>query len=391
MFYTQPVGANVGQDLATQPVVHVYSGDSLDTESTLVVSVSAEGVDLHSEKTSIAAQNGVAAFSGLKAGRINANAVMKATAMSETVQSFSELFSVTQQSSKCVAPHYVTSTTPACVGGSVVNEDISCSWTCKPGYSVVSGTAGERFTCASDGGWGPNALVCSRDVSYRTTDVLKTILEFTDVPSNPDQNQVITVEVTIKKDNAVAKGADDVVTLSIASGSGSLVGTTKTQAVEGVATFSDVKINGNGQFTLQASVEFGTPFITAKSDSITVKRKFDMTSYILDTMIAQDSDAREAFAGYDATDLESGSPSTCGSDLTSVTLPASGTKDCYIAFKLVPSFLNPVYNGKVTFNSNGVVTDARYPGGAFDPSAFLQSQSAIVTSAGVAVSGTLLS
>jgi hypothetical protein len=63
----------------------------------------------------------------------------------------------------------------------------------------------------------------------------------------------VTVEVQNASTGAVDANSNDAITLSIAGGDGTLKGTTTVNAVDGLATFSNLSIDQSGTFTLKAS------------------------------------------------------------------------------------------------------------------------------------------
>jgi hypothetical protein len=75
-------------------------------------------------------------------------------------------------------------------------------------------------------------------------------LNVTSEPSNSWDDEVIRPPIVVTSSNSAFTGN---VTLAIASGSGTLAGTTTVAAVAGVATFSNVRLQGSGSHTLTAS------------------------------------------------------------------------------------------------------------------------------------------
>ncbi|WP_353267024.1 hypothetical protein [Gemmatimonas sp.] len=75
-------------------------------------------------------------------------------------------------------------------------------------------------------------------------------LNVTSEPSNSWDDEVIRPPIVVTSSNSAFTGN---VTLAIASGSGTLAGTTTVAAVAGVATFSNVRVQGSGSHTLTAS------------------------------------------------------------------------------------------------------------------------------------------
>jgi polygalacturonase len=74
----------------------------------------------------------------------------------------------------------------------------------------------------------------------------------TNVPINDPISPAITVELEDQFGDLASTNTSNV-TLTVASGPGSLTGTTTVAAVNGIATFSDVAVNASGNYTIEAT------------------------------------------------------------------------------------------------------------------------------------------
>ena len=79
--------------------------------------------------------------------------------------------------------------------------------------------------------------------------------------------EVQPVVTLIDDEGALASWASELVTVSVASGSGRLLGTLTVEAVDGVATFTDLQIDGAGEHTLQF---MSGALVGVVSDTLTV-------------------------------------------------------------------------------------------------------------------------
>lgn len=124
-----------------------------------------------------------------------------------------------------------------------------------------------------------------------------TQLKFVAVPGNGVVNQPIgsfTVEAR-RPDNSVDNTYSGTITLTRQSGPGNISGTTVADAVQGVATFSDISFDATGAYTLNASASNLTPDV---SPSITIIGAPAISSVILPQYIsgAEPIDNRLPFA-----------------------------------------------------------------------------------------------
>jgi len=124
-----------------------------------------------------------------------------------------------------------------------------------------------------------------------------TQLAFVNFPATGTQGNAVasfTVEAR-RGDNTVDPGYTGDITLSIATGTGTLGGTITRAAVAGVATFNDITFSAPGAFTLNAN---STGLTQATSSSITISPAPAITSIILPQFInaAAPADNRIPFA-----------------------------------------------------------------------------------------------
>lgn len=124
-----------------------------------------------------------------------------------------------------------------------------------------------------------------------------TQLAFVNFPATGSQGNLIstfTVEAR-RGDNSVDPGYTGDITLSIATGTGTLGGTLTRAAVAGIATFTDITFSSAGSFTLNANA---SGLAQATSSSITISPAPEITSIILPQYInaAAPSNNRIPFA-----------------------------------------------------------------------------------------------
>jgi hypothetical protein len=102
-------------------------------------------------------------------------------------------------------------------------------------------------------------------------------------PSNPQANQSFSVTVTVKDTSGTntLTTYNGQVTLTKASGSGSLTGPTSAIASNGIATFNNLAFTTAGNYTLQASLPLGN---SATSSSISVSAGPSCDGYLVNTL-----------------------------------------------------------------------------------------------------------
>jgi autotransporter-associated beta strand protein len=117
--------------------------------------------------------------------------------------------------------------------------------------NVKIDTAGGYTLLASDGG-----LSSATSGSFTVSAAAVAKVGFTQQPTNVQPGDVISPAVTVSVEDAfgnVIAGNTSNVTISLASGPGSLSGTLTVAAVNGVATFSDLSVNATGSYSLKAT------------------------------------------------------------------------------------------------------------------------------------------
>ena len=195
---TQPAGAVSGVAFTTQPVIQLRdAGGNLTTSTANVTVVIASGTGTLTGTATVAAVNGVATFTNLQIAGAGAHSLTFASAGLTSATSSS--FTVTQAAAS---------------------------------LSVQTQPAG-----------------ATTGVAFTTQPVVRIL----------DQGSVVVTTGT---------GASLVVTVSIASGTGTLGGTVTATAVNGVATFTNLQITGTGAHTLQFATT--TPTLSTTSSSVTV-------------------------------------------------------------------------------------------------------------------------
>jgi hypothetical protein len=101
-----------------------------------------------------------------------------------------------------------------------------------------------------------SALVGGNITSTGSSPGVASQLAFVSQPTNTQVGSVISPAITVDvedSDGNIVTSDDSDVTLSLASGSGTLGGTLTEQAVDGVATFSDITLSAAGDYTLEAT------------------------------------------------------------------------------------------------------------------------------------------
>src|SRR5690606_21830623 len=112
----------------------------------------------------------------------------------------------------------------------------------------------------------PALSVVSASVDVQAATPVATQLAVTTQPAGAVSGLALTTQPVIEirdGSNALVSSSTAAVTASIASGSGALVGTQTVNAVNGVATFTDLRIDGAGSHTL----EFTATGLTAATSS----------------------------------------------------------------------------------------------------------------------------
>jgi uncharacterized protein YjdB len=303
---TQPAGIVSGAAFATQPVVEVLDDAGLlvttGADATVSVATSiASGTGVLAGTTTVNASGGVATFTNLAISGTGAHtlqfsvATRSLTVVSQSVvvgappattiaanSSVSQSASVnsnvaappsvlvTDANNNPVSGVNVTFTVTAGGGGTspasgaVIATNASgiaslTSWTlgAAPGANTVTATAA--------GLTGSPVIFNSTGIALGATQ-LAIVTQFTGAVSGVSFVTQPVVEVR-DANGAVVAGSSAAVTASLASGSGALAGTVTVNAVNGVATFTNLRINGSGAHTLQFT---STGLTAATSNSVNV-------------------------------------------------------------------------------------------------------------------------
>jgi hypothetical protein len=277
---TQPGGAVSGNTLTQQPVIQLRdAGGALMTGATnLVTAQITSGSGTLVGTTSVAAVAGVATFANLRIDGAGAHTLTFTATGFTSVASAS--FSVTQ-----VATSLAVITQPAGAATGVVfttqpvvevrdaaglriltaTNDITVSKASGTGTLagtltvgavagratftnlVITGTGNHTLAFATGGVTGATSA------TFNVSALPASKLAITTQPSGAVSGTAFTAQPIVRIEDVnsnVVDGATDNVTVAIASGTGTLVGTTTRAAVNGVVNFSGLQINGVGDHTL---------------------------------------------------------------------------------------------------------------------------------------------
>jgi hypothetical protein len=281
---TQPSGAVNGVAFTQQPVVRIVdaSGNTVTNSSVNVVATIASGTGTLSGTTTVAASSGVATFTNLVITGTAGNFTLTFTPTSLTAitsGSFALTFgsaaalAVTTQPSGAVNNVAFTSQPVVRVvdsGGNTVTSDsstvtvaiqsgtgtLTTTLTASAASGVATfsglklvGTAGNFTLRFTDG-----ALTLVDSASFALTFGTATASAITTQPSGAAPGVVFTTQPVVRiidaSSNTVTNSTVNVVA-TIASGTGTLSGTTTVAAIAGIATFTDLVLSGTaGNFTL---------------------------------------------------------------------------------------------------------------------------------------------
>ena len=274
MMTTQPAGAVSGSAFTTQPVVRVTdSGGNTITTSTAVVTVSkASGSGTLSGTTTATAVAGVATFTNLVitgAGdhvlTFTPDALIAVNSESLTVSLLAQAtLSITSLTTNTKAHPYSQALSITTSGGSGVGATTFAiaSGGTATGCTLSNSTATATITATTVGTCLIQATKAA-DATYSSATSATATFTFqvgvastaaiTTQPAGAVDGSAFTtqpvVRVTDSGGNTVTSFTGNVVA-SIASGTGTLSGTTTVAAVAGVATFTNLVITGAGAFTL---------------------------------------------------------------------------------------------------------------------------------------------
>ncbi|MES2179726.1 MAG: cohesin domain-containing protein [Gemmatimonadota bacterium] len=296
---TQPSGAVSGSTLTNQPVIQIQdasSGVVVAATNSVTATLVGSGGTL-SGTTTVAAVNGIATFTDLQvtgAGTytitFSSGALASATSNSITItpQPATKLAIATQpagaasgellssqpvvqiqDASNGVVTGATNSVTAALGGGS--------SGTLSGTTTVVAVGGVATFTDLRITGAGNStivftsaALASATSNSISTSALPATKVVITTQPSGASSGSVLATQPVVQlqdASNTVVAGAGNSVTATLNGSGGTLSGTTTVNAVNGTATFTDLKVTGAGSYT----ITFTSGALTAAtSNSITI-------------------------------------------------------------------------------------------------------------------------
>ena len=284
MITNEPNGGVNGVALTTQPVVRItdLSGNIVTSSTLSVVASIASGTGTLSGNTTVAAVNGVATFTNLVLSGTVGNFTLAFTPTSLTAATSSSFALGVGAATKAMitadpagaaagtaftsqpvvriadsSGNTVTSSTVNVVAsiGSGSGGTLSGTTTVAAVNGVatftdlvLTGTAG-NFTLT----FTPTSLTASTSNSFALSAGIATQAVITTQPGGAVNGSAFSdqpvIRITDASGNTVTSSTVNVI-VSIASGSGTLSGTTTKAAVSGVATFTDLVISGTGNHTL---------------------------------------------------------------------------------------------------------------------------------------------
>ena len=288
---TQPsASVESGVPFATQPVVEVR--DNADGKvlgaTTQVSALLLSGTGTLSGTTTVNAVNGVATFTNLKisgAGPhtlgFNASGLTSTSSASVSVTQVVRTVSIVGQPSGAFTGIPFTSQPVVLLldaaglavssASNPVTAVVASGTGILAGTTTINATGGiASFTDLKITGTGPHTLrfdvagaTSATSAAFTVTTAVPTQVAIVTQPSGTSESGVAlaTQPVIEIRDGANAKVsvATNSVTVSLASGSGSLSGTTTVAAVNGLATFTNLVISGSGSHTLQFTATGLTP------------------------------------------------------------------------------------------------------------------------------------
>jgi hypothetical protein len=297
---TQPGGAVSGVTFTTQPVVEVRdANNALLTSFTGSVSaaIASGSGTMPGAPLSASVVNGIASFSGLRINGSGPHTLTFTATGATSVTSAS--FTVTQNVASLqiqTQPGGGTSGSPLPVQPVIVLLDnaglvvsgstLAVSATIASGNgTVVSGSPVNAvngvatFTSLRVDGTGPQTLMFSTTnpaLSVTSTGFALNAAPATQIlirtqPGGAVSGVAFTTQPVVEfrdANNAIVTGVTGSVLAQIASGTGTLVGNTSVNAVNGVATFTNLRINGSGPHTISFTA-IGLPPVTSLSFTVT--------------------------------------------------------------------------------------------------------------------------
>lgn len=294
---TQPAGAVTNTAFSTQPVVQITDDAGLVVvgNTTAVTAAVVTGTGTLGGTVTVSAVNGVATFTNLKIIGLGAHTLsFAATGLpTQTSSSFNVVAApptqvvITTQPAGAVSGNDLT-TQPVVElrdgTGTLVNVNNPVTVAIGTGSGTLVGTKTVNavggvatFTNLRINGSGAHTLVftstgltSATSGSFTVTQVVTTMAFRTAVSTTATSGQVFATQPVVEIRDAAGlavQGNTAAVTASIGSGTGALSGTVTVNAVNGVATFTNLKIAGAGAHTLSFAA---TGLAALPSASITV-------------------------------------------------------------------------------------------------------------------------
>jgi hypothetical protein len=298
MITTQPSGATAGTAFTTQPVVRITdsSGNTVTTSTVNVVASIASGTGTLSGTSTVAAVNGIATFTNLVLSGATGNFTLAFTPTlltAATSNSFALSFGTASKAMITTHPsgavNGVALTTQPVIrvtdasGNTVTTSTVSVVASIASGSGtlngtttvaavngvatftdlVLSGTPG-NFTLS----FTPTSLTAVTSSSFALSVGAASKVMITTQPAGAFNGIAFStqpiVKITDAGGNTITSSTANVVA-TIASGSGTLTGTTTVAAVNGVATFTNLKITGTGNHTLTFTAAGGLTAATTNT------------------------------------------------------------------------------------------------------------------------------
>ena len=308
----QPAGAVNGVAFTVQPVVQIEDGANarVNDSTTIVTARIASGTGTLSGATTVRASSGVATFSSLRitgtAGPYTLTFFPNPTLTPVTSSSFTLAVGVATSSSISRQPGVATNGSRLAVqpvvritdsgGNTVTSSTVNVTASIAAGSGALSGATTVRassgvatfndLTLTGTAGpftlrFAPSGLSSSISIPFSLGAGAATAVSIARQPGDAFNGVPIAVQPVVRivdnSGNTVTTSNTNVVA-SLASGSGTLSGTTTQTAISGVATFTDLVVTGSpGQFKLTFAV---AGFHAATSNSFTLKAGSATTSTI---------------------------------------------------------------------------------------------------------------
>jgi hypothetical protein len=304
MITTEPSGAAAGTAFTIQPVVRITdaSGNTVTTSTVNVVASIASGTGTLSGTTTVAAVNGVATFTNLVLLGATGNFTLAFTPTSLTAatsNSFALSFGTASKAMITTHPSGAVNGVPFTIQPVISVTDASgntvTSSTVNLVASIASGTGGTlsgTTTVAAVNGvatftnlvlsgtpgnftlaFTPTSLTAATSNSFALSVGTASKVMVTTQPSGAFNGIAFStqpvVKITDAGGNTITSSTANVVA-TIASGSGTLGGTTAVNAVAGVANFTNLKITGTGNHTLTFTPAGGLTAATSNTVNVAV-------------------------------------------------------------------------------------------------------------------------